>query len=94
MVPWNRYDENAYFLNDTDASCNLSFGRRATFGAAFNEIDVKAHVKMTSQFNEMVTKYPQTRGSDNSMYFCGTQAVTAVPDNATAYAWRSALGHQ
>lgn len=96
MVPWNRYNENAAFLNDTDAtaSCSLSYGKRAVFGAAFNEIDVKAHVQMTSQFNEMVTKYPQTRGSDNAMYFCATQAVTAVPDNATAYPWRSALGHQ
>lgn len=96
MVPWNRYNENAFFGNNTGAltSCDLSFGRRMVLGAAFNEIDVEAHVNMTSQFNEMVTKYPQTRGSDNSMYFCGTQAVTAVPDNATAYGWRSALGHQ
>ena len=49
---------------------------------------------MTEQFNYMVTKYPQMRASDNSMYFCATQAVKAVPDHATAYAWRGALGHQ
>ena len=95
-VPWNELTQNAFFElgNEEILSCDQNYGRRAVFGAAFNEVDVEAQVKMTEQFNYMVTKYPQTRASDNSMYFCATNAVTAVPDNATAYPWRQALGHQ
>ena len=96
MVPWNELTQNAFFVlgNEAILSCDQSYGKRSVFGAAFNEIDVEAQVKMTDQFNYMVTKYPQMRASDNSMYFCATQAVKAVPDDATAYGWRKALGHQ
>ena len=96
VVPWNELTQNAFFElgNEEVLTCDQSLGRRSVFGAAFNEVDVEAHVKMTDLFNYMVTKYPQTTASDNSMYFCATQAVRAVPDNATAYPWRQALGHQ
>ncbi|KAI1502202.1 hypothetical protein F5X99DRAFT_427578 [Biscogniauxia marginata] len=94
-VPWNELTQNTFFLDGNEAieTCGLSYGRRSTMGALFNKIEVEAHVSMTEQFNYMVTKYPQMRSSDNGMYFCGTQAVRAVPRNATAYPWRQALGH-
>ena len=96
VVPWDELTQNSFFLlgNEDILSCDQTYGRRSVFGAAFNEVDVEAQVKMTEQFNYMVTKYPQMRESDNSMYFCATQAVTAVPENTTAYPWRRALGHQ
>lgn len=95
-VPWNELAQTAFFANGSQGilNCKASAGPRSTMGAAFNVLDVNAHVQMTELFNEMVTRYPQTRLSDNSMYFCANQGVQAVPDNTTAYRWRHALGHQ
>ena len=96
VVPWNELTQTGFFLlgNEAILNCEQTFGKRSVTTAAFNKVDVKAQVKMTEQFNYLVTKYPQMRRSDNSMYFCATQAVRAVPENATAYPWRQALGHQ
>jgi hypothetical protein len=95
-IPWNQIYQNAFFLDNNPLilECGGSFGQRKPLAAAFNVVNVDAHVKMTEQFDDMVTTYPQMRDSDNSMYFCATQAVRARPDNATAYPWRQAVGHQ
>ncbi|KAI1412820.1 hypothetical protein F5Y13DRAFT_199678 [Hypoxylon sp. FL1857] len=95
-VPWNKLTTSAFFVNG-DASvetCGVNSGQRSSMGAAFNELTVEAHVSMSEQFDYMVTTYPQMRQSDNSMYFCATQAVRALPNDAIAYPWRQALGHQ
>lgn len=95
-VPWNQLTQNAFFLKGDEAilNCAATYGERSVFGAVINQVDVDASVQMTEQFNYLVTKYPQMRGSDNSMYFCAKQAVEAVPEDSAAYAWRGALGHQ
>ena len=95
-VPWNQLTTNAFFVNGSTAilDCDQSYGKRAVFGAAINQVDVESSVKMTEMFNYMNIRYPQMRGSDNGMYFCATQAAAAVPEDSTAYAWRKAIGHQ
>ena len=95
-VPWNQLTQNAFFLDGDESilNCAATYGERSVFGAVINQVDVDASVQMTEQFNYLVTKYPQMRGSDNSMYFCARQAVEAVPEDSDAYAWRGALGHQ
>jgi hypothetical protein len=95
-VPWNELYQTSFFLDGDDSilSCAKPFGYRSTMGAAFNEVNVESQVKMTELFNYMVAKYPFMRESDNSMYFCASQAVRAVPDYTTAYPWRQAVGHQ
>ncbi|KAF3055926.1 6-hydroxy-D-nicotine oxidase [Daldinia childiae] len=95
-VPWNQLLDSAFFVNGDQSAetCGVDYGSRSSSGAAFNELTVEAHVRMTELFNYMVTKYPQMRGSDNSMYLCATQAVRALSNDATAYPWRQALGHQ
>lgn len=95
-VPWNELSLTAFFDNgdETSETCGVNAGARASMGAAFNELTVDAHVSMTEQFNYLLTRYPQMRDSDNSMYFCATQAVRALPNDATSYPWRQAIGHQ
>ena len=63
-------------------------------GAAFKQIDPAAHVKASYLFNDMVSRYPQTRQSDNSMYLCSQRGVLAFGENSTAFPWRQAVGHQ
>jgi hypothetical protein len=96
VVPWNELYQTAFFQNGSDAilSCELPPAYRYPMAVAFNEVDVESQVKMTNLFNHMLIKYPFMRGSDNTMAFCATQAVRAVPDFTTAYPWRQALGHQ
>lgn len=96
QIPWNTVTENGFFLNGSLAvdTCHSSQGRRDPLGIAVNQIDVDASVEMTEQFNYLVTTYPQMSASDNSAYFCAKQGVVARPDNATAYPWRHAVGHQ
>lgn len=91
-VPWNILINTTAFGTGAGNTAKGTV-RRSILGIAFNQIDPEAQVKMTAQFDEMITKFPQTSTSAVALYYPATQAVYAVPDNATSYAWRSALGH-
>ncbi|KAI5853645.1 hypothetical protein GGS23DRAFT_601730 [Durotheca rogersii] len=94
-VPWDQLLSYTLFSGGDESvlECRVSSGKREVLSAAFNEVDVDAHVSMTEQFNDMVTRYPQMRASDNGLYFCATQVVRRYPKKSTAYPWRQAIGH-
>lgn len=96
QIPWNTVAENSFFLagNPLIDVCHNNYGRRVVRGVALNQIDVDSSVNMSEQLNYLVTKYPQMSTSDNAMYFCATQAVTSKSQDAIAYPWRQAIGHQ
>ena len=93
VVPWNQIIPTSFYGGGS-GNCVKGVTRKSISGTAFNVIDPKAFGKFTDGFNAMIAKYPQTIGSSIALYFPATQAVMAIPDDATAFPFRKALGHQ
>ncbi|KAF9641750.1 FAD-binding domain-containing protein [Lasiodiplodia theobromae] len=78
-VPWHQVIQSSFF---GAALCQRYYQEVYLISC------IQHHAKLVEQFEEMITKYPQTIGSGLALYFPTTQAARAVPSNATAYAWR------
>lgn len=92
MVPWNKLIQSAVFGATGAALCEKG-KRLSQWGVGVNQLDARTYLKVASMFQEMIKNYPASIGSAVTVQLLSTQAVLAVPNNATAYPWRKHIAH-
>ena len=92
VVPWNNLIQTALFGLAGAPLCNYG-PRRSIYGIGLNTITPSSHVHVASLYQEMIATYPASVNSAYQVQVLPRQAVSAVPDNATAYPWRGFVAH-
>lgn len=90
-IPWNRLITTAGF--GLDAAFCVNGGIHSMYGLGIKTIDVTTHVSVFDQMADFYATTPAARGSTLEMEYFPTQAVVAVPQDATAYPWRGFLAN-
>ncbi|KAI9780497.1 MAG: hypothetical protein M1816_002836 [Peltula sp. TS41687] len=92
MIPWNKLLQSSAFGATGPRICER--GRRRTQrGVGVKQIDPDTYATLARMFREMQRQYPATIRSIVQVQLLPTQAVRAVPDDATAFPWRSHIAH-
>ena len=91
-MPWNNLIQTALFGLAGAPLCTYG-PRRSIYGVGLNTIEPSSHLKVASLYQQMIAEYPTTTNSAYQVQVLARQAVTAVPDNATAYPWRQFVAH-
>ena len=92
MVPWNMLIQSAAFGNTGAALCEKG-KRLSQWGIGVNQLDARTYRKVADMFQEMIKAYPASIGSVVDVQLLPTQGVLAVPNDATAYPWRTFIAH-
>ncbi|GLI81488.1 hypothetical protein PoHVEF18_009869 [Penicillium ochrochloron] len=91
-VPWNNLLDTVGFGFTGPAIC-MRGNRRSQWVIGVNRLDPDAYTTASGIFQDMITRYPATLDSSIDVQLLPTQGIIAVPDNETAYPWRSLIAH-
>lgn len=90
-VPWS--DEIATAGGDFDAgNCQKNLSRNA-YTANLRKLSSSTFQATFEKMGQFFDQYPDARSSGILLETFPNQAMVAVPDNATAYPWRDAVGY-
>lgn len=92
MVPWNQLIETAGFGFTGPEICERG-NRHSQWAIGVEKIDADTYVKASEIFQDMITRYPSSSESSIDVQLLPTQGILAVPENKTAYPWRSLIAH-
>lgn len=91
VVPWNKLVTTAGF--GLNAETCIPGVVRSGYGANAKQLSAPTYTELFSKMDAFYQEYPAAQGSTVEIELFATQAMTAVPDNATAYPWRDALAY-
>ena len=91
MIPWK--DVTAQSLFNGDPLACTKGGLHNLYGMGLKTFDVATFKKFTADFTNFFYKFPGARNSFFFLEHFPTQAVLAVPDDATAYPHRDISSH-
>ena len=86
VVPWNLLGSSSIF--GLDAEFCIDGGNHNLYAVGIKSFDVPTFVEYTNNLTELWAQYPASNESTFEIELFLTQAVLAVPNNATAYPWR------
>ena len=86
VLPWSHVD------SDTSSGSQVAVCKKghlhSIFTLGLKNVDVATWISVFKRFSDFVTATPDAGKSTILIEFFPTQAVLAVPDEATAYPWR------
>ncbi|KAL8666834.1 MAG: hypothetical protein Q9202_001074 [Teloschistes flavicans] len=91
VVPWNKLVSTAAGGVDT-LLCQKNLSHN-TYWANLRNLSASTFQATFEKMDSFFQKYPEVRGSSINLETFPNQAMAAVPDDASAYPWRDALGH-
>ena len=91
-VPWNKLIDTVGFGFTGPEICERG-KRHSQWVIGVKKLDADTYTKASGVFQDMITRYPATRESSIDVQLLPTQGILAVPDNVTAYPWRSLIAH-
>lgn len=91
QLTWDVLDSSALFGLDS-AFC-VTGGLHSLWAVGVAQIDVPTHVAFFTDIVGFLNDHPDARTTSYEIEFFATEAVQAVPDDATAYPYRDIAAH-
>lgn len=91
VVPWNKLVSTAAGGADT-AICQKNLSHN-TYWANLRNLSASTFQATFDRMGRFFETYPEARRTSINLETFPNQAMAAVPDDATAYPWRDALGY-
>ncbi|RFU27488.1 hypothetical protein B7463_g8856, partial [Scytalidium lignicola] len=91
QLTWDVLDSSAGF--GLDAEFCITGGLHSLWAVGVAQIHVPTHIAFFNSIISFLDQYPDARTTSYEIEFFATQAVQAVPDDATAYPYRDIAAH-
>lgn len=90
MIPWKDIETSSRFGVDAIACIKGNF--HSVFGLNVYQIDVPTFIDAVNHMDTVYAQYPAFREGFFAIDMIASRVIESVPDNATSYPYRNAVG--